>query len=422
MPTHTKPNKSGCLIALIILGLAVAGATLIVASKKAPEARNIEPPLASVAVIEAQPSSLTPVATLYGKVDSPSLATLVASVTANVAQVHVLPGDAVTEGQLLVQLDDTEARLQLAQASARARDAVAQHELEKQRQASDRNQLKRERELTALAKKSFERSENLFSRKLISQSQLDTAQEQYQRQAAALENRELAIRQHKARLEALAAAVQSAEASQQQAELDVSRTTITAPFAGLVVEVPLAVGDRVRNNQTLVTLYDQQQLEVRALIPNRYLAAVRAALKAQQQPLAILQSTGAPAIKIPLVRLANAVRQGSGGVDGYFQLPSDSLLELGRNTALLLELPTVDNAIAVPSQAIFGLNAVFTIDNESRLQRIEVEPLGDGFDRNGKRSVVIRSPQLTRGSQILATQLPSAITGLKVKPVVNMAQ
>lgn len=414
---NKNKNKSGCLVALIIMGLAIAGTIAIVASKEAPQSRNIEPPLSSVAVIEAQPSTLTPVATLYGKVDSPSLATLVASVTANVAQVPVRPGDAVEAGRLLVQLDDTEARLQLAQASARARDAAAQYQLEKQRQTSDRNQLKRERELTALAKKSFQRSQSLYNKKLISQAQLDTAQEQYQRQAAALENRELAIRQHAARLEALAAAVQSADASKQQAELDVSRTTITAPFAGLIVDVPLAVGDRVRNNQTVVTLYDQQQLEVRALVPNRYLAAIRHALNQQLTPTATLESTGMPALNIPLTRLASAVRQGSGGVDAYFKLPSNSPLELGRNTALLLHLPAVDNAIAVPSQAIFGLDAVFKIDSEDRLQRINIERMGDGLDVSGNRSVVIRSDELTAGSQILATQLPSAISGLKVKPV-----
>lgn len=415
---NVAKNKSGCLFAVIILALAIVGTVLIVASKKAPQSRDVEPPLASVAVVTAQPQTLTPVATLYGKVNSPSLATLVASVTANVAQVHVLPGDAVEAGALLVQLDDTEARLQLAQASARARDAAAQYELEKQRQTSDRKQLTRERELTQLAQKSYQRSQSLFSKKLISQSQLDSAQEQYQRQAAALENRELSIRQHKARLEALAAAVQSAAASEQQAELDVSRTTITAPFSGLVVDVPLAVGDRVRNSQTLVTIYDQTQLEIRALVPNRYLSAIRSALKNNSQPVATLQATGFPAIDIPLTRLASAVRQGSGGVDAYFLLPNDSLLELGRNTALLLQLPAVENAVAVPTQAIFGLNAVFIIDQESRLQRIEIDRMGDGLDADGTRSVVIRSDKIQAGSQILATQLPSAITGLKVKPVV----
>lgn len=415
---NAAKNKTGCLFAIIILALAIVGTVMIVSSKKAPQSKNVEPPLASVAVVEAQPQTLTPVATLYGKVNSPSLATLVASVTANVAQVHVLPGDAVAAGALLVQLDDTEARLQLAQASARARDAAAQYELEKQRQASDRKQLTRERELTELAQRSYQRSQNLYGKKLISQSQLDSAQEQYQRQAAALENRELAIRQHKARLEALAAAVQSADASQQQAELDVSRTTITAPFDGLIVDVPLAVGDRVRNSQTLVTIYDQAQLEIRALVPNRYLAAIRSALKNDSQPVATLQATGLPTIEIPLTRLASAVRQGSGGVDAYFLLPNDSLLELGRSTSLLLQLPAVENAVAVPTQAIFGLDAVFIIDQESRLQRIEIQRMGDGLDASGTRSVVIRSEKIQAGSQILATQLPSAISGLKVKPVV----
>lgn len=414
-PSTPAKGRGGCLIALVIIGLAIVGAIIMVAGKQQPEARNIEPPLPSVAVVYAEPKTLTPVTTLYGRVDSPSLATLVSSVTANVSQVLALPGDAVEKGQLLVQLDDTEARLALAQASARARDAAAQYQLEKQRQASDRNQLKREKELSALSKKSYERSQKLFQQGLISQSQRDSAQEAYQRQAAALENRELAIRQHKARLEALAAAEQSAQASEQQAELDISRTTVTAPFSGLVVEVPIAVGDRVRNSQTLVTIYDQQKLEVRALIPNRYLGDLRQALKRNLQPKAHILATGFEKLEVPLARLASAVRASSGGVDGYFALPENSGLELNRNIALMLNLPAAEQALAVPTQAIFGLNAVFIIDADSRLKRVKVDRLGDGLDAQGKKLVVIRSPDIPAGTAILATQLPAAITGLKVK-------
>lgn len=420
MTTHSdtpppEKKRGGCLIALIIVGLAIFGAVLMVSGKQEPQARDVEPPVSTVRVVYAQPQTLTPVATLYGLVSSPSLATLVSSVTANVSQVLALPGDAVEAGQLLVQLDDTEARLALAQAAARARDAAAQYQLEKKRQSSDRNQFKREQELSALAQKSFQRSQKLFSQGLISQSQLDSAQEKYQRQAAALENRDLAIRQHKARLEALAAAEQSAKASEQQAELDVSRTTITAPFAGLVVEVPVAVGDRVRNSQTLVTVYDQQQLEVRALIPNRYLAQLRQALNTDLHPQAHVLATGYERLQVPLARLASAVRAGSGGVDGYFALPEDSGLELHRNIALMLNLPPAADSIAVPSQAIFGLNAVFVIDEESRLERVAVERLGDTLDAEGNKLVAIRSAELSAGTAILATQLPAAITGLKVK-------
>lgn len=182
-----------------------------------------------------------------------------------------------------------------------------------------------------------------------------------------------------------------------------------------MVEVPVAVGDRVRNSQTLVTVYDQQQLEVRALIPNRYLAQLRQALNTDLHPQAHVLATGYERLQVPLARLASAVRAGSGGVDGYFALPEDSGLELHRNIALMLNLPPAADSIAVPSQAIFGLNAVFVIDEESRLERVAVERLGDTLDAEGNKLVAIRSAELSAGTAILATQLPAAITGLKVK-------
>lgn len=412
-----KQNRSGCLIAIVIIVACVFAAGLIIKSKKTPAAGEQQTQALPVSVVVAQPSTLAPVTTLYGQVTSPSFASLVASVTANVLQVPVLPGQSVDAGQLLVQLDDAEARLALAQAESRALDAAAQHQLEKQRQNSDRAQLKREKELTALAQKSFQRSRDLFAKGLISQSQFDTAQDQYARQASALENRELSIRQHKARLQALEAAAQSAQTAVAQAKLDLSRTTVTAPFAGRIVEVPVAVGDRVRNAQTLATLFNPQALEVRALIPNRYLATVRQALAAGETPMAHIQASVNETISVPLTRLAGAVRAGGGGVDAYFQLPADSSLELNRNIALLLQLPAQEQAIAVPNQAVFGLNAVFIVDQDQRLKRIQVEALGDALSADGGKQVLIRSAEITNGSRILATQLPTAITGLLVAPL-----
>ena len=417
MSTNVKQNRAGCLIALLIIALSVIAAGAIIKSKKSPEASNEKPKPLPVSVLIAEPNTVTPVTTLYGQVTSPSFATLVSSVTANVLQVPVLPGQRVEAGDLLVQLDDAEARLAFAQAESRALDASAQYQLEQQRQKSDRSQLKREKELTELAKKSFERSSNLFQKGLISQSQFDTAKDQYSRQASALENRELSIRQHKARLQALQAAEKSAQTAVAQAKLDLSRTTVTAPFSGRIVDVPVAVGDRVRNAQTLATLFNPEALEVKALIPNRYLLSVRQALAANETPIAHLQASGLDSIAVPLKRLAGAVRAGGGGVEAYFQLPPDSALELNRNVALLLELPAQDNAIAVPNQAVFGLNAVFAIDSDNRLQRIEVEQLGDALSEGGDKQVVIRSDQISSGSRILATQLPTAITGLTVTPL-----
>lgn len=417
--TQTRKNRGGCLIALLIIAGSIVAASVIIQSKTTPEASNEKPKPQTVSVLVAEPSTVTPVTTLYGQVTSPSFATLVASVTANVLQVPVLPGQRVTAGELLVQLDDAEARLALAQAESRALDTSAQYQLEQQRQKSDRSQLQREKELTDLAQKSFQRSRDLFRKGLISQSQFDTAQDQYARQAAALENRELVIRQHKARLQALKAAENSAQTAVDQAKLDLSRTTITAPFDGRIVDVPVAVGDRVSNTQTLATLFNPEALEVRALVPNRYLQTVRDALETGDSPTAHLQATGLKNFSIALTRLASAVRTGGGGVEAYFTLPADVNLELNRNVALLLELPKQENAIAVPNQAIFGLNAVFVVNDEDRLQRLPVEQLGDALSNNGDKQVVIRSPTITSGTRILSTQLPTAITGLTVAPMID---
>ena len=84
-------------------------------------------------------------------------------------------------------------------------------------------------------------------------------------------------------------------------------------------------------------------------------------------------------------------------------------------------MPIQDNLLALPPQAIFGTNRIYTVE-DNRLQANKITRVGDMRDNEGKAKVLVRSDQLQAGDLILATQLPNAITGLLVEVASNKPQ
>lgn len=67
----------------------------------------------------------------------------------------------------------------------------------------------------------------------------------------------------------------------------------------------------------------------------------------------------------------------------------------------------------MPIQAIYGDNRIYTITAMDRLNGIDIDRVGER-SAQGKLQILIRSSQITAGDQIITTQLPKAVSGLKV--------
>ncbi|MGB5063859.1 MAG: biotin/lipoyl-binding protein, partial [Candidatus Competibacter sp.] len=284
-PPHRSRRASWLLKAVLplaLLGLAVAGFALLKAT------RAVTPPVAAqekswrVSAIEIAPGRLTPNLLLYGTVEAPLEAEIKAAITADVAQVAVREGQTVAAGDTLVALDERDLVLSLRQRQADLKESEAQIASEQARHADNLQALQREKNLLELAERAVTRSRNLNSRQLTSQSALDEARQAVEKQALALNTRQLEVDDHAARLAQLQARRARAEALRDQAQLDRSRALVIAPFAGRVTRIPIVPGDRARPGDLLLALYPVGDLEIRAQIPFRYLPAARIALAAPQ--------------------------------------------------------------------------------------------------------------------------------------------
>jgi hypothetical protein len=191
---------------------------------------------------------------------------------------------------------------------------------------------------------------------------------------------------------------------------------VVAPFAGPVLAVHVAPGDRSNLGMALVEVAEADGFEVRVQIPESYASAFERHLRALPGATDITARTSNGAA-MNLVRLSSRVRAGQSGLDAFFQVrvaAGAALPAIGRVIDLSITMPAEDNVVALPVQSIYENNRIYEVVDD-RLHAIEVERVGELRTPDGRYRVLVRSPELSGGKSIITTQLPTAISGLLVE-------
>jgi RND family efflux transporter MFP subunit len=229
-----------------------------------------------------------------------------------------------------------------------------------------------------------------------------------------LNARRTQIKTYDAKIKQLQARLQRAVALRDAAKLELERIQIKSPFSGTVAKVEVAVGDRVRSGDALLTLYDNAALEVRAQIPLRYQAIVLNSL-AKKQSLSAEVIIAEHPVRLRLTRIAGQINKDSGGIDGLFTVEKgQELLRLGQLLNLTVNLPDATEIIALPFEAVYGTNRIYKLQDD-RMQGVSVERIGEKIGVAGESHILVRSVELKPGDKIITTQLPNAMDGLKVQ-------
>lgn len=397
------------LLPLMILAIGIAGFVALRLTRPEP------PPAASqerswrIAVQEVRLGERAPILPLFGELVAPQRVTLTASLTAHIAERPVREGLRVAEGELLVALDEADIAPLLAQAAAEVADLEAQLANEELRLASDQAALAREQEIRDNAARQLERTRSLVERNLASQADLDSARDALSRARLTLTTRENAIAEHPARRASLEARLARAEANLAAVRRDTGRARVTAPFDGIVSDVRVAPGDRVASGATLLSLYPEAGLELRARLPRQHEAELLAALS-QGEALLAEADNGA---RFELVGFA-----GEGDASG-----SEAILALreaapglrpGSLITVTLARPAHPRALALPYSALHGNGRVYRVE-EGRLVRLDVERLGETRGADGEPLALVTGEALADGQRIMVTHLPNAMQGLRVE-------
>ena len=208
--------KTSLVSALILAGLVAAPAAW--AADAAPVA------LATVAIAgsgaaDAQRMSFD------GVVEAVRQTTLSAQVPGAIISLSVKAGDRVKAGQELLRIDARAASQNAAASAAQVEAARAN---------------------LNLSSKELERQKQLFQKQYISQAALDRAQ---------------------AQMQAAQAQVQALQAQSDAVHTQSRFFVISAPYAGVVSEVPVTLGDMAMPGAPLLVMYDPAALRISAPVP-----------------------------------------------------------------------------------------------------------------------------------------------------------
>ncbi len=198
-------------------------------------------PLATVAVQQAGDQALS--GSLDGVVEAVRQTTLSTQVAGAIVALNVKAGDRVKAGQELLRIDARAAQQGVAASASQVEAAQAQ---------------------LKVARQELERQRQLHQKQYVSQAALERAQAQW---------------------EAAQAQVNALQAQTRAAQTQSGFFVLNAPYAGVVSEVAITLGDMAMPGRPLLTLHDPAALRVTAAVPQAMLPALAANLQAVRYEL-----------------------------------------------------------------------------------------------------------------------------------------
>jgi RND family efflux transporter MFP subunit len=195
----------------LLLPALAAAIPFLAGCHKAPPQNQTELPSAAVRVQRVERKSRAATEDVVGTVRPELSAAIEAKVSGRIEQLFVVPGQTVTNGELLVRLDAHEIQAQLDQAIAA-----------RQQAESD-----------------FKRASDLMAQKILSQSEFDSAQSRFR----------------------------IAVAAEAEAKTMLGYTEIVAPFDGVITRKSADVGDLAAPGKTLLQMENPATLRLEADVP-----------------------------------------------------------------------------------------------------------------------------------------------------------
>jgi RND family efflux transporter MFP subunit len=378
---------------LALLVLALGGAWWAYHARlTAPSEAGAEPSRVAVAAAPVTTGTITDVRTFTGTLEAESAFTVAPKIAGQVERVHVDIGDPVAAGEVVVVLDDDEARQAVAEAEAAL--ALARAELNQAR--ADAN----------LARRELTRSRSLAGRKLISESELDTA-------AAEAEAREAAVAVAEARVAERRAALEGAR-------VRLGYTQVRADWPGggntrLVGARMVDPGDTVAAHQALLDVVHVQPLTAAIHVPETdypHLAPGQAAS-------VTTEALPGRAFDARVARIAPRFAEDSRRARVEVAVPNaDRALKPGMFVDVAVTVGEASDATLVPAEAVVRRReelGLFRLD-EGSPPSVTWTPVSVGIE--GADRVQIRTPAdldgrvVTLGQQMLEDGAPVTVAEL----------
>ncbi len=235
-------------------------------------------------VYTAASSELVQSVVASGRVISPQRVTVALQGSGRVLRVAVAEGQTVEAGQLLIELDNSDNRASLNQASAAV--AQAQAKLQQRGELSQPQAIQtlaQARATELQARKALDRNRNLLAQGFVSQAAVDDAQRAVDVAASQVASAQAQVTANSpdgSDAMLLSAALRQAQAGQQLARAKLDQGLVLAPTSGVLISRSVEVGDIVQPGKALMVLAASGQPQILIQIDEKNLSKVALGQKA----------------------------------------------------------------------------------------------------------------------------------------------
>lgn len=321
--------------------LTVAVAVLFVA----PDAALAQRGPSAVGVQVVAMSELSETVPVFAEIVTARDGAVASRVSGTVDRVDVLAGTRVAQGDLLVELDTELLKILLAQADAQmieANAAIATAELRVDRTGTV-----------------FARIEALRDSSAFSEGRFDEAE------ADLLEAR--------SQLLEVQAREKSIEAQVAEARYQLERSRITAPFAGVVIEVTTIPGAFIQAGTPVVRLLDISSFEVEAGVPARLVAG----LQAGQKMRASLETGEELGVQVrAILPVESAATRTRSVLFAAPELGAISNTAVGQSVTVQIPVGAARDVLSVPKDALVqargGWSAFVAVDGKAEPRSVQI--------------------------------------------------
>lgn len=214
-------------------------------------------------------------------------------------------------------------------------------------------------------------------------------------------------------LEKARAEVQSASSGLDKAKLDLSRTSVVAPFDALVLEQEAYQGSEVGAQDKLATLVDIREYHVRAKVPLKSLQLID--LQAQEgKRVRITSQSGAGEWTGRTLRLTGDVDENAHMATLLIQVQDPLGLQSKHNQLLLQDYVRADiqgrvlqNVFALPRKALRDRDRIWVLqDGQLRIRQTEVT-------WQDQERIYVRKG-LSEGEQVIVSDISTPVQGMEL--------
>jgi len=358
----------------------------------------------------------------YGTVAPRETLKLVAQVHGPIVEISpdFKEGNFINKQTRLIQIDPRTYALEVERRKVQIKQSEAELKRLDQEVVNLKTRVKIARSDVGLAENEYQRLKKLVSKKVIAQSQVDKAEQSYlasRERLQALENQLALIGPQR---EQLIAARDMASVMYQQAQLDLERSMISAPFDGWVLEKSVEVGQHVNVGQQLGSIYHSGELDIEVNLPVKDFKWLPADMGETTRISVdvVYQNSGREHVwrghvarakakmdektrTLPLVIEVDDAAAAGQNSSGFRLRP-------GMFVTVKIEGRKVTDAFVLPRHVVYPGDIVYTVaDNQIKIKEIDVL-------RSYKDSVIVAGG-LSEGDRIVKTPLPGAVDGMRVR-------